>query len=113
MSVNQKIKNAVQPIVPECVPGDYSGDKQEYCTFNYSEIPTLYSDDAPTFIRYLIQLHWFSPIRSNPIAKKKKLKSAIASADFTYPKVTDASDNLCNHLVFEFEYVEQLNELNI
>ena len=36
MIINETIIQAVTPIVPVCVPDDYEGEEQEYCTFNYN-----------------------------------------------------------------------------
>ena len=110
MSINSKIISTINPLVAVCAPGIYSGESKEYCTFNYSELPELFGDDRPGFIRYLVQLHWFSPLDSNPLDKKNAIKNALSGAGFTYPSVSDASDDLSLHFAFEFEYVEGINE---
>jgi hypothetical protein len=104
MSLNTVIRAAITPIVPECVPDQYTGTATEYCTFNYSEIPDSFGDESPEAIRYLVQLHYFLPTGTNPHAKKKQLKNALLSAGFTYPSVTNASDSDGQHIIFETEY---------
>lgn len=106
MSVNKAIKTAVEPIVSVCVTDIYRGAETEYCTFNYSEIPDGFGDDTATAIRYLVQLHYFCPTESNPISVKKQLKTALHNAGFTYPSVTNASDEDGQHYVFDMEYVD-------
>jgi hypothetical protein len=76
MSLNSIIRAAITPIVPECVPDQYTGTATEYCTFNYSEIPDAFGDESPHAIRYLVQLHYFLPTGANPYTKKKQLKNA-------------------------------------
>ena len=106
MSINSTIRAAITPIVPECVPDQYSGTATEYCTFNYSEIPDAFGDESPEAIRYLVQLHYFLPTGANPYAKKKQLKNALLSAGFAYPSVTNASDSDGQHYVLESEYCD-------
>ena len=106
MSLNTIIRSAIAPIVPECVPDQYTGTATEYCTFNYSEIPDAFGDESPEAIRYLVQLHYFLPAGANPYAKKKQLKNALMNAGFTYPSVTNASDSDGQHYVLEVEYCD-------
>lgn len=106
MSLNTIIRSAITPIVPECVPDQYSGTGAEYCTFDYSELPDCFGDNTATAIRYLVQLHWFLPCEENPYVKKKRIKQALVSAGLTYPSVTNASDADGQHIIFETEYVD-------
>lgn len=116
MSINERIIAAVTPIVPTCVPGVYvPGVGQEnavYCTFNYSENPDSFGDDAPEAMRYLCQLHFYAPQRSadgmsnNTLATRKALRRAIFAAGFTYPSAEDASDEEYQHYVLEFQDVD-------
>lgn len=106
MNMNATIVAAIEPIVPECVPDLYGGDAKEYVVFSYFENPDNFADDAPQIIRYFIQVHWFLPNKVNPLEKKKRIKKALFSAGFTYPSITNASDELGQHYVFEFEGME-------
>ena len=106
MSINSTIINAITPIVPVCVPDMYTGTATEYCTFNYSEIPDNWGDNAPHAIKYLVQLHWFLQSGVNPSVKKKRIKNALLAADFTYPSVVNATDNDGQHFIFETEYCD-------
>ena len=47
MSLEERIKAAVVPIVPICVADHYTGDAEECCTFNFSEIPEGFGDNRP------------------------------------------------------------------
>jgi hypothetical protein len=112
MSIDATIRTALTPIVPIVKPIVYAGTELEYIVFNYTELPALHADNRPHAIRYLVQLHWFAPWRTesgvaiNPNVKKKQIKQALANADFTYPRVINASDDEGQHFVFEFEAVD-------
>ena len=102
-SINKRIIDAVVPIVPDCVPDHYEGETEEHCTFQYSEIPESFGDDSPEAIRYMIQLHYYAPSGLNTLTIRKALRRSIHGAGFTYPSVENASDELCQHYVLEFE----------
>jgi hypothetical protein len=106
MSIDATIRTALTPIVPIVKPNVHTGTELEYIVFNYTELPTLHADDRPHAIRYLVQLHWYLPTNVNPNAKKKQIKNALMSADFTYPSVINASDGEGQHFVFECQYVD-------
>ena len=120
MSLNSTIRSAIMPLVSLCVPDLYTPRKapaaSEYCTFQYSELPACFGDDAPASIRYLGQLHWYLPWKDkkgaaiNPLPKKKKIRQALFHAGCTFPDVTNASDEVSQHYVFEFEYIEGVDE---
>lgn len=105
--MEEKIINAVTPIVEVCVSTLYDGDAAEYCEISAEEVPTAHGDDVPHAIRYLVQLHYYFPaVGHNPNARKKALRRALGELGGTYPTVTNASDEVSGHLVFEFELVE-------
>ena len=107
MSLGDRIVAAVTPIVPVCMANVYTGDAEEYCEYNATEIPDAYGGNRPWAIRYLVQLHWYFPLRSDPRAVKRQIRQAVmAQTGFTCPTVTDASDLDSGHLVFEFEAVD-------
>ena len=108
MTINERIREAVLPVVPVCVPDLYDGTAREYCTFNYSELPAIHGDDRPQAIRYLVQLHYFLPVSRSPLKKKRDLCCALLQADFTYPTVENASDGDYQHYVIECEALERL-----
>lgn len=103
MTINEQIKAAVEPIVPVCVPDPYTGEADEYCTFNYTEIPDEFGDDMPELIRYAVQLHYFCPLGYNCFETRRDLRRALLAADFTAPEITPAGDETSQHYVFEFE----------
>ena len=103
MSIDVTIRNAITPIAPIVKPNIYTGSETEYIVFNYSELPTLHADGRPHAIRYLVQVHWYLPLKTNPNTKKKQIKNALHGAGFTYPSTTNASDGEGQHFVFEME----------
>lgn len=95
------------PLVPECVPNRYTGDAEEYCTYNYNELPDGFGDNRAHLVRYLCQVHWWLPLKQRPSPKKKQLRQALmAVRGFTTPAITDATDDVEQHFVYEFETVD-------
>lgn len=113
MTINERIIQAVTPVVATCVPDPYAPDVGEaettYCTFNYSELPDSFGDDEPEVIHYLVQLHFYAPLlgengeSSNTLPTRKTLRRSIYAAGFTYPSVENLTDSVSQHFVFEFE----------
>lgn len=83
MTVEEKILDAVTPLVPECEENLYGGDAEEYCTYNFNEIPDGFGDNRAHAVRHLCQVHWFllnphgQPRRPQP--RKKELRQALAA----------------------------------
>ena len=107
MSLEERIRTAVTPIVPEFAADVYTGDADSYCVFNATEMPEGFGDDRPRAIRYLAQLHWYFPLRTDPRATKRALRAAISGLQgCTTPSVVPATDQDGGHLVFEFQAVD-------
>lgn len=103
MSIEREIRAAVLPIVPVCEPHQYDGDAEEYCTFNYGVRAAAFGDNRPVTAVYQVQLHWFLPAGNNPLDKQTQIVQALLDADASIPVLTDASDDLGQHYIFEFE----------
>lgn len=102
-SIDKRIIDAVKTIVPDIKPNQYKGSSETYCVYNYSEIPSIHADSEPHAIRYIIQLHYYLPHRTNPNTTKRSISNALLGAGFTFPSIVNASDNEGQHYVFEFE----------
>ena len=76
MSMNNKIRAAVLPVVSVCVPDLYTGEETTYCTFQYTELPQAFSDDAPQAAVYLVQVHLFAPRGENENAPSAAERTA-------------------------------------
>lgn len=102
MSTEEMIMTALSPIVGTVVPIIYQGTEKEYIVFNYDTI-YFYAEGTAKARRDLVQIHWFLPLKGNPNAKKKLIADAVNEAGFTYPSITNASDEKSQHYVFECE----------
>lgn len=103
MSINSRIVDAVTPIVPVCVPAGYDGAAEIYTTFNINSIPMGFGDGKPRCLRCMVQLHAFFPEGYSSLKTRRSLARAILAAGFTYPTEEDASDDVGQHYVLEFE----------
>ena len=56
--------------------------------------------------RYLVQAHYYCPHRKNPQATILAAERALVDAGFTWPSLTDASDEDGQHWVLECEYTD-------
>lgn len=107
MSILEKLRSAVTPIIPICVPGDYDGDEAEYCVFHADSDPQVFADGLPEVIAAPIVLDWYCPKGKNPLHTKRALSLAIADAGFTYPYIVDGSDSKTQRYTFEFSGIEE------
>lgn len=106
MSIDELIVSAVTPIVSVCVPVVYDGEADIYCTFNYNEIPVSHGDNAPEAVRYLVQVHLFTPIGTNAATLRRRIKNALLGIGCTYPTATNMSDADGQHWILECDYVD-------
>lgn len=107
MTLEEKIRSAVTPLVPVCVENRYTGDEEEYCTYNFNEIPAGFGDNRAHAVRYLCQVHWFLPAERRPRPKKKQLRRALAAVrGFATPEIVNATDEVGQHYVYEFQAVD-------
>ena len=111
MTLNERIIAVVTPIVPVCVPDllvTEAGETppEEYCTFNYTELPDGLGDNCAALTRALVQVHYFAPLRESTIKTRHALRDAIAAVDnFTLPSIENATDETGQHYVLEFDAV--------
>lgn len=111
MTLNEQIITVVTPIVPVCVPDllvTEAGETppEEYCTFNYTELPDGLGDNCAVLTRALVQMHYYAPLRKSTIKTRHALRDAIAAVDsFTLPSIENATDETGQHYVLEFDAV--------
>lgn len=103
--LNQRIIEAVQPVAGVCVPDLYLGEQETYCTFNFTELPAGLGDNGMSAVRYLVQVHLFLPLKAESAAIRRQLRAALLAADFSPPSITNATDEISQHYVYEFEDV--------
>lgn len=104
--LNQRIIEAVGLVVGVCVPDFYLGEQETYCTFNFTELPTLFGDDVPLATAYLAQVHLFLPLKAESVALRHQLRDALMAAGFTAPTITNATDEVSQHYVYEFQAMD-------
>ena len=111
MQMDRLIRKAVLPIVPICDPNTYDGDEQTYCVFDYAIIPWTYADGVPISFNYSTQIHLYMPVGKNPSELLSGLMKALPAVGFPAPEVTNASDEVSQHYVFEFSHIVYESEV--
>lgn len=110
MTINDRIIAAVSSLAVPIYPNTYMGDADTYMVFNLSAYPHNYADDEPEQNVWWGQLHLFCPHSTDSVAMRKQIKLLLQGAGFTYPTEVDASDEDCQHIVFEFEIAEGISD---
>ena len=106
MNVNPIIINALMPEGLPIAPGIYTGTADKYYTFNYEDDRgDVYADDTPQIDVASIQIHLFVPLGFDYIALKKRTRSRLFGAGFSYPVITelDEKDTKKKHIIFQCE----------
>ena len=106
MTVDARIKAALDVFKDPVENAVYQGKAERYYTFNYATLGTDHADDAPQHERYLVQVHFFAPLNFNHTKRVRDTKRALFDAGFTFPDTTSASDEDGRHIVFECEIAE-------
>ena len=107
MTINERIRKAVSPVLRVCEPIFYEGTEKVYGVFFVSEDPEGFEDGMPTGSRASVTLHLYAPRHMNTVAIRRNLRQAIAAADdFTAPSVLDDSDGEGQHWIYSFEVLE-------
>ena len=102
MDVEQKIKDILEPIIPDVKQDVYTGTKTLYIVFNYADDRcVLYANNEPQIDVAYMQIHLFAPM--NPTILRKKIRAALFKGGFTYPQVTPLyeKDTKTYHTIFE------------
>ena len=114
MTINERIIQAVTPVVSVCVPDLYDPNQEnaadEFCVFSYTETPDFFADNTPQICRYTISLVWAMPIKRQSMRKKKDLTAALLSAGFDVLGVYNVSDEDFQQYEFELEYTDFLED---
>ena len=105
--MSEKLQTALSSVLPGSVfPHFFTGEGTEYFVWNYSVINTLWAESRPNAARYLVQAHYYCPHRENPRTVLVAAERALVDAGFTWPSLTDASDEEGQHWVLECEYTD-------
>ena len=116
MRLNQRIREALEPIGLPVVPDVDTQQRDRCLIFNYSTVGDFFSDDVPQFERCLIQIHYICPHGWNSLEERRAVKRALFAAGFSWPEETPASDSTRKdsenkqHYVFECEWLEGIED---
>lgn len=106
-TMSEKLQTALERVLPgEVYPIVNTGGGTEYFVWNYSVLPAVWADSRPHAARYLVQAHYYCPHRKNPQETILAAERALDGAGFTWPSLTDASDEEGQHWVLECEYTD-------
>lgn len=115
MTVNEKIIQALTPFNTPIRSDFFSGDDEEYFTFNYADRRAAkHGDNRALYVVAYMQIHWFLPRVKDYLADRERICRALEDAGFTYPDVTEMieksekkSDKDIRHVVFECEIEDE------
>lgn len=107
MNAEAALKSALAPLFPDgrATPHVYRGKSLEYVTWNTWTVPEVYAERKPAAARQIAQIHWHLPHGQNPSSGKCRIAQALFDEGFTWPDVTNASDDDGQHYVFECTFV--------
>lgn len=106
VSIESQIRTALASFEHKVYPDTYNGSDKTYFVFNHNTIPDDFGSNQPNHERALIQVHLFCPHTFDSVKLRKDIKLALLGAGFTYPSMTNASDEDGQHWVFEFQVAE-------
>jgi hypothetical protein len=107
VSIESKIKSALEPLKYKVYPNTYSGPgTTPYFVFNFDTIPDDFGNNKPKHERALVQVHLFCPHEFDSVTLRKNVKKNLSKAGFTWPVTTNASDENGQHYVFECQIAE-------
>ncbi len=112
MNVEEKIVAALAPFgdpVEKSLLYAAANDlPPQYYTFSCSSSGADFGDDEPGCERWLVNVHFFAPLRGNISRRVKQTKKALFQAGFTWPSTVDAGDQEGQHIVFVCEIAEEV-----
>ena len=109
MTIEESLLSALEVFEIPVEAEIYQGDAEKYIVFNYTSNPDNFADDTPQNERYLIQVHLYASPGSNTRELQQKIKKALFETGISWPQREDASDQYWQHIVFECEYVGEID----
>lgn len=104
-TIEKRIRDALQPIVPVVVANVYTGSALTYIVFNYDEVGAVLAEGTADTAVCSMQVHLFMPLNENPRQLKRQIRQALNQVG-TFPAIINASDSMSQHYVFEFDALE-------
>ena len=108
MTVNKRLIEALKGFGLPVVPGADTQHRDRCLSFCYDLLPAQCADNAPGFLRALVQVHLTLPLDEDSVALRFKLARALADCGFAWPEMVDASDGDAQHDVLETEILTDL-----
>lgn len=103
-TVNEIIVTALRSLGLPVVERLYEGKQSEYITFNYADDRAEdFGDDRPHADVAHMQVHYICPWTTDYDSTKRSIRQLLFDAGFSWPEVTDASDDSARirHFVYE------------
>lgn len=114
MSVEERVKAALDvfgyPVEKSVLDAAAKRRPPRYYTFSCDSFGADFGDDEPGCERCLVSVHLFAPLDQNCLHQVRKTKRVLSKAGFTWPAVTDATDQDGQHFVFECETAQPIEE---
>lgn len=106
MTVKEKLLSVLEAFELPVAEDFYDGEAGEYLTYQCEEdAARVYGDNDPVCTVTKVKIHHFLPVAQEYGEKRKRIRNALAQAEFTYPKVTVSveKENTVRHILFECE----------
>ena len=105
--VGDVLQAALEPLYPDAVfPNVYRGHLTEYIVWNKAINGALWAEGGPEAAIYSVQVHLYAPQEKNVTEGILAIMNALFTAGFTWPSVTDASDEEGQHYELWCEYCD-------
>lgn len=112
MNVGERVKAALDvfgdPVEKSVLDAAAKKRPARYYAFSCDSFGADFGDDEPGCERCLVHVHLFAPLNQNCLQQVRKTKWVLLKAGFTWPEVTDATDQDGQHYVFECETVQEV-----
>ena len=92
-NVDDALQNALSGLSLPVYPTRYTGSDLEYIVTNHNAIPEVYAERAPNAARHLVTVRYFLPFKKNPNPMILQIEQALFAEGFTFPALTDTSDD--------------------
>lgn len=110
MTMNERIIQAVKPVVPVCVPDLYDPNQneaaEEFCVFSYDAEWTFYADNSPMYTEYSGSLNWALPLKKASLVKKANLQRTLERAGFDLQGIYNTSTEEFQMYEFQWSYTD-------
>ena len=81
MTVNQKIKKALEPFGYPVKPDQYTGSEKRWITFNEADNrAVMHGNNRPLGDRVAMQIHFFLPLAENYLKERREIRQALLDA---------------------------------